>query len=404
MASIVRFPAVVEEALKHFGPLFGNEPQRQHLGEYLTGLISARNKNVSGIAREFLHGPDQSCLNRFLGEAPWDDEQLNRLRLEWVQQDPQLRYHRKGVIAIDNVLFAHSGEQIADVGWFWDHTDQRYLVAHDYVLAQYVAPSGKHYPLEFRRFVKRQQCQEQARPFQNHEQLLRELADGCIQEQIPGTFTFDSWFSCPENLEHLHHRHRAYVGELKGNRHLLYRGQELRAIDLAHRIAPEAKRSTGEQRDPQWYFTCRIRLPKVDHPLRLVILWGQREDIEPVKLLVSNQTRWEVHRMRKVYRARWRGCECFHRDGKQDLGMGDCQMRDALGQTRHMYLVFLSYTLLMRVLGQPCAWAQAKLTTIGEASRAVWRETMRDLLSWVAAHLQNDHWSLQHIEQELQLT
>ncbi|MEN9936739.1 MAG: hypothetical protein RLZZ387_3318, partial [Chloroflexota bacterium] len=28
--------------------------------------------------------------------------------------------------------------------------------------------------------------------------------------------------------------------------------------------------------------------------------------------------------------------------------MGDCQLRDGLGQTRHMHLVMLMYTALMR--------------------------------------------------------
>jgi hypothetical protein len=40
-----------------------------------------------------------------------------------------------------------------------------------------------------------------------------------------------------------------------------------------------------------------------------------------------------------VYRHRWTGTETFHRDGKQQLGLGDCQVRSGEGQTRHVYLV-----------------------------------------------------------------
>ena len=38
--------------------------------------------------------------------------------------------------------------------------------------------------------------------------------------------------------------------------------------------------------------------------------------------------------MLRVYRHRWTGTETFHRDGKQQLGLGDCQVRSGKGQTR----------------------------------------------------------------------
>jgi hypothetical protein len=58
----------------------------------------------------------------------------------------------------------------------------------------------------------------------------------------------------------------------------------------------------------------------------------------------------EVIRMVLVYRHRWTGTETFHRDGKQELGLGDCQVHNGEGQTRHVYLVSAAYSLLMRSL------------------------------------------------------
>ena len=75
-------------------------------------------------------------------------------------------------------------------------------------------------------------------------------------------------------------------------------------------------------------------------------------DQEARKALVSNRLGWEVIRMILVYRHRWTGTETFHRDGKQQLGLGDCQVRSGEGQTRHVYLVSTAYSLLMRSLGQ----------------------------------------------------
>ena len=106
------------------------------------------------------------------------------------------------------------------------------------------------------------------------------------------------------------------------------------------------------------------------------------------------------------YRQRWTGTETFHRDGKQQLGMGDCQLRDGEGQTRHMHLVMLAYSLLMRHLRQGHAyeWAYQKLTTIGEACRAVLRETLRSTLTWAIERVQVFAWTKDRVVAHLGLT
>ena len=131
MPAIVDFPEVVKNALPEFADLFHGEPQRSHLAEYLTGLVVAANKTVSGINSEFVVTSDQSCLNRFLTEVAWDAEKLNERRLELLQKDPTTRYHDQGVIAVDDVLIDHDGKLIQDVGWYWDHAEERYKIAHD---------------------------------------------------------------------------------------------------------------------------------------------------------------------------------------------------------------------------------------------------------------------------------
>ncbi len=399
MPAIIEFPTVVQEALEQFGPLFANEPERRHFAEYLTGLMVADKKNVSAINRQFAVTTDQSCLNRWLTEVEWDPAELNRQRLDWLQKDPSTRYSAHGVIAIDNVLIDHEGKLIEDVGWFWDHAEGRYKIAHDYLIANYVCTSGKHYPLDFRRFVKRQQCQAQNAAFQDHNVLFRQLVDWVVRRDIPGDFTFDCWFTHADNLNHIHAAGRGYVGDLKANRKVQFMGQEMKAATVAALIPAADRKPVWIGDKKQWYFTRSIRIAGVDHPVRLLILWERQNGKEPCKILVTNRTGWEVTRMLGVYRHRWTGTECFHRDGKQNLGMGDCQLRSGLGQTRHMYLVFLAHSLLMRQLqqGRASSWALQRLTTIGQACRAVLTETFRQTLNWAIERLQVDQWSGQRI-------
>jgi hypothetical protein len=140
------------------------------------------------------------------------------------------------------------------------------------------------------------------------------------------------------------------------------------------------------------------------HPVRIVVLWAEERSAKPRKILITNRTYWEVHRVLKTYRKRWTGTETFHRDGKQHLGMGECQLRDGVGQTRHMHLVVLAYSALMRQLRHDRAqeWAQIRLMTIGEACRQIFRETLGKTLAWVVDRTL-EGMSLPEIKQRLAL-
>jgi uncharacterized protein YndB with AHSA1/START domain len=411
MPGIIEFPQVVQDALAQFGDLFANEPQRRHFAEYLTGLMIAERKTVLGIHDEFARTTDQSCLNRFLTQAPWDAQDLNQRRLDLLQKDPSTRYSDQGVIPIDNTLIDRDGLLIPDAGWYWDHAEDRYKVAQDSIFVNYVCTSGKHYPLEFRLFRKQEVCEALKQPFRNHTVLVRELIDWVCQRSIPGDFAFDSYFTNAEILNHIHSktdrfgRPRGYVGDLKFNRKLQWKGQVLKASELAASIPAEDRKELriGDRR--QWSFTVTVRIPDVTHKVRIVILWRYRNDPEPIKILVTNRITWEVSRIVRVYRHRWTGTETFHRDGKQQLGLGDCQLRDLQGQTRHMYLVMLAYSLLMAQLrqGRATEWAFHRLMTIGEACRAMAREALRTTLSWAIEQVTERGLSFERVVAQLRI-
>ncbi len=375
MPGIIEFPKVVQDALAQYGNLFANECQRRHFAEYLTGLFVAERKTGLGIHREFAQTTDQSCLNRFMTDVQWDPQTLNDRRLGALQNDPSTRYSDQGVIAIDNTLVDRTGLLIPDAGWYWDHADERNQIAQDYLFVNYVCTNGKHDPLEFRLFRKQEISEAIGEPFRNHTVLCRELIDWVCVRQIPGEFTMDSYFTNAEILNHIHAktdrfgRPRGYVGDLKTNRKLEWKGRVLKASELAASIPAEDRKEMriGDRR--QWYFTVTVRIPEVNHKVRIVVIWRYRHDSVCTKILVTNRMTWDVSRIVRVYRKRWTGTETFHRDGKQQLGLGDCQLRDFQGQTRHMYLVMLAYSLLMSELkqGRACDWALHRLMTIGEA-------------------------------------
>ncbi|REJ94913.1 MAG: hypothetical protein DWQ35_07345 [Planctomycetota bacterium] len=71
-----------------------------------------------------------------------------------------------------------------------------------------------------------------------------------------------------------------------------------------------------------------------------------------------------------------------------------------------MYLVMLAYSLLVLQLKQNRAkdWALTRLTTIGQACRAMTIETLRTTLEWAIAELSEKNQSPDHVKAQLGLT
>ncbi len=128
--------------------------------------------------------------------------------------------------------------------------------------------------------------------------------------------------------------------------------------------------------------------------MKVVILWKSQREAAASKIIITNQLNWEVKRIVGAYRRRWTGTETFHRDGKQHLGLGDCQLRSGEGQTRHTYLVFLAYSLLLPHMSgnRVRDWSTALVSTVGDACRAVLRDTLARTIRWVVDKVREHAW------------
>src|SRR6516164_7041718 len=65
----------LERFLEPFVAALANRPQRDHARHYVAGLVSdLERKNAEGIA--YLHDHERQGLQKFLGQAPWDERPL----------------------------------------------------------------------------------------------------------------------------------------------------------------------------------------------------------------------------------------------------------------------------------------------------------------------------------------
>jgi hypothetical protein len=133
-------PVVTEHAWV-FRDLFDNHCQFRHFQHYLTGLIVLPNKSMANIARCILDSPDQTNVSRFLAEAPWREDAVNRRRIRFMLQEtkPHRQRRRDSIVVLDDTLCEHVGSLFDYVDRHDNHGDGTYPLAHHPVTSFYVS-------------------------------------------------------------------------------------------------------------------------------------------------------------------------------------------------------------------------------------------------------------------------
>jgi hypothetical protein len=239
------------------------------------------------------------------------------------------------------------------------------------------------YPLAFRQYEKADD-EDQDDEDETKYDLSREIVTELEEEVgVPAdTYLFDSWFAHDSDLvKHVGSYGKDWVGPLRSNRQVTYDNEEMRVDVLEERI-DKVTREIDEETYKIW--TKTLPVSKLGE-IRLVIAEKVTDDDKdnPVKYLASNKIDAPSSHIIRSYSYRWR-IETFFEDSKQDLGLGDCEVRDSDGASRHWHLQMLTYSLLR--LG-PESNVSERLVSKASSLRAQLehglKEAIYNMFSWV---------------------
>jgi SRSO17 transposase len=353
--------------------------QTHHAKSYVTGLAAGRSKTVTGIAREVLPAGSDRALNKFLTEYEWDEDQLNHERLEELQKHGETRWSQDGYIVIDDSVLQRTGKDLPGAGKFYDHKEGEPVLGQDLVYAFYTDDKTS-YPLVFRQYEKSESQDEHKSKYDLAREIITEL-----EEEVgvaADTYLFDSWFAHDSGLiEHVESYGKDWLGPLRSNRKVTYANEELRVDALEEHINKEEREIDGKTYK---IWTKTLPVSKLGE-VRLVIAEKVTDEDEenPVKYLATNKIDAPSSHIIRSYSYRWR-IETFFEDSKQDLGLGDCEVRDSDGASRHWHLQMLTYSLLR--LG-PESSVSERLVSKASSLRAQLehglKEAIYNMFSWV---------------------
>src|SRR3989304_3106665 len=65
----------LERFVEPFAARLVSSEQRQHVSEYVAGMLSdVKRKNAENVA--YFHDQDRQAMQKFIGQSPWDDRPL----------------------------------------------------------------------------------------------------------------------------------------------------------------------------------------------------------------------------------------------------------------------------------------------------------------------------------------
>jgi len=372
---------VLTGLLEEFRPCF-SKPQFRNFSTYTLGLIACEGKkNIDTINRCFLNAKDQSSLNRFLTQSPWNLQKLEEKRLSMSRCLP-VDEGSTGYLLVDDTINRKTGKHMEEAGYHFDSAQGKAVWGHDIVTTHYVNGETE-YPVRLSLYVKKKTCQKEQRVFKTKIQLAIEQIEAFMPPAGTNVVVaFDSWFFCRQIVEAVAAKGWDWVTQAESNRLVCLNGEETNVTALASGLLEKQFKTVKVKGEEFSLCGFEVWMSKVGS-VKLVVAKEKEED--GFHFYVSNRLDWSAKQVLLAYKVR-QSIDVFYRDAKQNLGLEAYQMRRGRGAIIHWHLAFNAYTLLALLRRSACLDSRLLrrcLATLGDVCRYVKDQCFRRLVDWI---------------------
>ena len=380
-------PPCFDRWCKRFDDIWTHQAQKREFRNYIGGLLGeSERKNLSQMADNAV-GVTYHRLHHFLTEAPWDTQQVNKRRLEVMNQCSQTRISRGFTLIVDDSGHRKSGNFLRGVGRQYigeiGKTDNGIVV-----VTTHLYDGKKSLPLDIELYQHANSLSQGKKDieFKKKPELALALIDRSLSRGYrPGIVLIDAGYGNNTTfLLELEKRKLKYLGGLAKNRKVIThresnQGEEIRLDKLAQSLP--AKDFTLVQLNldkPKnvWVATVEVELSQLEGTRTVAIVmnastFDQASDIDYLITNVDSSIATAEWIVTTYAQRNW--VEVFYREAKGWLGLSEYQVRDYRSLIRHFILVFCAYTfILWHTLtgGLRRRWANKSLNTFVEALEA----------------------------------
>ena len=371
---------VLTGILEEFRPCF-SKPQFRNFSTYTLGLIACEGKkNIDAVNRCFLDAKDQSSLNRFLTQSPWNLQKLEDKRLSLARRRLPVEESSTGYLLVDDTINRKTGKQMEEAGYHFDSAEGKAVWGHDIVTTHYVNGETE-IPVRLNLYVKKETCRKEQRVFKTKIQLAIEQIEAFMPPAGTNVVVaFDNWFFCRQIVEAITAKGWDWVTQAESNRIIHYRGKEVNVTELAKQLSEEEFKTVKIKGETYTLCGLKVWMQKVGD-VKLVVA----KEPDGFHFYVSNRLDWSEKQVLSAYKMR-QSIDVFYRDAKQNLGLEAYQMRRGRGAIIHWHLAFNAYTLLALLRRSLCLGSRLLrgcLATLGDVCRYVKDQCFRRLVDWI---------------------
>jgi len=350
------------KALLSFYKKCFTRPQYKNFRDFVLGLIVSDNKTIQEI-NDCFGRVDQSSLNRFLTLSEWDAAKINNKRISQIKS-----YHKikKGIFICDPTFLQKFGKMMEYANYHYNGMTKKEEWGY-FLVNSFFTDGNVEFPVCADFYLRKEDADEK-HPFKTLREICLEQLDYAMKRLPIWLFIADAGLYADFLIQDIRSRGLKYILGTRITNNI--------SIGRKKRISIEKYMQTLTDDDfkvhifdGEAYFLHSVDVSERNVGKEKLLISYKAGDEENIRINVTNLTQHSDNSLLCLLLKRWK-IEVWHRDGKQHLGLEDCQVRKFSAIQKVVCAILVAYTQLILMKADRLLKPLKRiLKTIGECCR-----------------------------------
>ena len=350
------------KALLSFYKKCFTRPQYKNFRDFVFGLIVSDNKTIQEI-NDCFGRVDQSSLNRFLTCSEWDTTKINNKRISQIKSRQKLK---KGIFICDPTFLQKFGKMMEYANYHYNGMTKKEEWGY-FLVNSFFTDGNVEFPICADFYLRKEDADEK-HPFKTLREICLEQLDYAMKRLPIWLFIADAGLYADFLIQDIRSRGLKYILGTRITNNI--------SIDRKKRISIEKYMQTLTDDDfkvhifdGEAYFLHSVDVSERNVGKEKLVISYKAGDEENIRINVTNLMQHSDNSLLCLLLKRWK-IEVWHRDGKQHLGLEDCQVRKFSAIQKVVCAILVAYTQLILMKEDRLLKPLKRiLKTIGEGCR-----------------------------------